>query len=471
MADFPTRGQKPYGDMVKAYIDAQASAAILVGKSAIPVWADRANRNGQFDTRKGIYMPASASGSLQKIRSQLAKALAKTATAHIAIHGDSQSMGLDPLTAWPRVLGNKLAAYYGSAGSGIRFMYDHWEGTWVGSSFTNPAAYGTFLNTYGGGSAKSSNTIINGTDYIQFTATDAYDYVVVYGHANGANIHVQRNATANSANQWAIDRWPGDSASAPSGWTKITAQNGYSQKTPVSTNGGQVVGVITPSSPVSGDTFKIMNDGTYPVYVEGFEFRKNESRGGVRVTNVALSGKTLREATTGFDGTHTAAQDISDDRNGMQVSIDMVRADLAVFALSGTNDWNSFKNVPDYKTELTTAVQRQRATTVPWNGTAANGDAVLVVMPEMDYSWYADPANGQNNSNNPTYRSYMQANYEVADEQGVPLIDLGWRWQDHAKALALGIKRDWVHPSNPVGDVDYAEAIFNGLMTLFAAGA
>lgn len=442
-------------------------------KMAPPVWANPTERTGRFDPQYGVYFPANAGNSLQKARAKAAKALTGQGSLHIVVHGDSQTMGGDVTYAWPYVLRNRLATYYGSGGTGIRYPVIGWGTNWAWNNATSGTSFETPVNTgvFAHNAAGSTTVKINTNASIDITAGQAYDYVVVYyGTSSGDNPIIQRNGAAGAANNWMLPAYPGQTTSA-SGYTFVPNQSGYSAGSPPATYGGQLVGIITPSSPTSTDVFRIKGCyGGGSSYFSGIEFRKNDSAGGVRVTNFALSGKTLQEATGGYPN---GVADDNAGNSGMAIGVDMPRGDLYLVGFSGTNDWNtpagagtSFSDPVTFKLRLTQMVQRIRATAlqgVNANSTPANGDAVLMVFPEMDYAWYL--AN-QANDNNPTYRSFMQSVYEVADEQGVPLIDLAWRWPDHARAEALGVKADWVHPSTPVGHADYAEAVRNALTIL-----
>lgn len=423
---------------------------------------------GYFDPKTGVYRPTQT--VLQKARSAAAKALAKTGSFHISVIGDSQAFGTTQPGAWPSHLRDRLVSYYGSAGSGFRcpgFVNWYPELSAPLSNTTQAKGFGFFYNTSGSGA--SSNVIsIGSSDYLDLTAPDDYDYLVVYYVANGCHPQIFLNGGGSTSTQWWVESWPGDATTTASGYTRVTAQAGYMHGVPASTQGAQVVGVITPTSPKSGDVFRFKNDGTFSALWAGWEFRKKDTKGGVRVSNLSQSGKTLRELVFGFDGVHTSPTDVTDNTagsSGMSHAIDMVRADLSILALSGTNDWDSFKNVNDFKVQLTALVNRQRATAmqgVNANSTPAAGDVVLVLNPEMDYAWYL--AN-TGNTNNPSYESFLNACYQVADSLDVPIIDLAWRWQNHAQALALGIKRDQVHPS-ALGEFDYAEAVDAGLRAL-----
>lgn len=425
-------------------------------------------KKGHFNPATGVYRPSQT--VLQKSRAAAAKALAKTGSFHVAIHGDSQAFGTTQPGAWPIHLKARLEAYYGSGGSGFRcpgFVSWYPELSAPLGSTTQVNGRGFYLNTSGAG-APSNVISIGGSDFLDLTAPDDYDYLVVYYVANGCHPQVFLNGGGSTATQWWVESWPGDATATAGGYTRVTAQAGYMAGVPASSQGAQVVGIITPSSPKAGDVFRFKNDGTFSALWAGWEFRKNDTKGGVRVSNLAQSGKTLRELVFGYDGVHNASTDVTDQvagSNGMAHGVDMVRADLLVIALSGTNDWDSFKNVNDFKNQLTALVNRQRATAnqgVNANSTPAAGDCVLVLNPEMDYAWYL--AN-TGNTNNPSYQSFLNACYQVADTLNVPIIDLAWRWQNHAQALALGIKRDQVHPS-ALGENDYAEAVDAGLREL-----
>ena len=48
--------------------------------------------------------------------------------------------------------------------------------------------------------------------------------------------------------------------------------------------------------------------------------------------------------------------------------------------------------------------------------------------------------------------------YEVADEENVPLLDLGTRWNTYAAGNAAGFFGDGIHP-NDAGSLDIAPAV------------
>ncbi len=61
--------------------------------------------------------------------------------------------------------------------------------------------------------------------------------------------------------------------------------------------------------------------------------------------------------------------------------------------------------------------------------------------------------------------AYRNAYYEVADEQDVPLLDLGGAWKDFATANALGMFADVIHPGNR-GSAGLADLVEHALFAL-----
>lgn len=449
--------------------NSQTRAAIdsAAAGNPAPSWAG--NRKGHFNPALGLYRPNPL--ALEKARSKAAKALNGAGSLHISVLGDSQTSGFDPTTAWPFVLRRRLSDFYGVGGSGIRFPIIGYGSGWVWNNpttgaFTNPVSMGIYPNSGGGSSVVGVPTDAS----IDITAGMDYDYVVLYYVATGVAPRIRRNGQTDAANNWLVPGYPGDAPTAAN-YTGLTAEAGYMKAANPAANGGQVVVKITPSNPQATDVFRIQSgvDAATTALFAGIEFRRNDAKGGVRVSNLAQSGRTMQELVDGYPKGNV---DEGSGKSGMAMGLDMPRADLNIIALSGTNDWNNFKDVASFKVYLTTAVRRARATALQGtngNSTPASSDVVLVVMPEMDYAWYANPANGQNNANSPTYRSYMTAVYEVADTEVAPVIDLAWRWQDHARAQTLGIKADQVHPSAN-GHMDYAEAVHGALTALLGGG-
>ena len=57
-----------------------------------------------------------------------------------------------------------------------------------------------------------------------------------------------------------------------------------------------------------------------------------------------------------------------------------------------------------------------------------------------------------------TYRTYVSAMYDVADSEGVNLVDMSHRWGSLTQATAGNLMVDTVHP-NTAGHEDYASAV------------
>jgi lysophospholipase L1-like esterase len=119
------------------------------------------------------------------------------------------------------------------------------------------------------------------------------------------------------------------------------------------------------------------------------------------------------------------------------------KQDLMVFEF-GTNDYNNNIAPATYKTNLQTLITAQLA---------SGGDAALLIPPPCG-------ATGKTY----TIQQYATACYELADTNGLPVIDLLDRWGDYATANAapVSLMSDQLHP-NQAGHDDMANAVMDVL--------
>ncbi|WP_157672499.1 SGNH/GDSL hydrolase family protein [Pseudarthrobacter chlorophenolicus] len=380
--------------------------------------------------------------NLSRWRAARTRAAAGLGTGHITTFLDSitATQGVPGVSepkyanAWYGRLNRMLEASYGRAGSGIVVPWDRWydkpaedarltmTGTVTKHTF-GPHQLGCIRWLNGGGG-----------NFVEFT--DTCTEFVLYMVNGGSRPRVQ------------VDGGPvkfiAGNPNTDVAQTDYDPEPGY-QKTATGST-GQIVTRV-PAGPFAPHTIRIYapTNNTSYAYLIGIEGRTGAA--GIRVSNLARSGLKMAE----FIRDDSAAY-----LSGLPTSLDMPKADLAIMLL-GMNDYQAHRDIPTFKANVTTVVQRQKSS----EAFRANGDVLLVTCPQPNYS-YPIPADGVLT---PPLAEYYTALYEVADEQDIPLLDLANRWKDFATSNALGYFADPLHPNN-LGSEEIATAIHNVLMAV-----
>jgi len=428
--------------------DPAGTAASLVGALTIPdspddIGAATAAQGAKADTAvqpadltayattAGLYFPTP--NAWIKWRGRRAAVMAATTQGHVAVVGDSIAFGAEAsgttapkyTTSWPGRLRALLAAEYGPAGTGIVLADPVIR---ANPTYDNRWTYaGTITDLTFGFHAGANFRVdaVAGT-YLEFTAT-ADEFTVFNANAAGGvvNATIDGGAVVKLRNVFT-----GGAA------VNIEKQAGYKQ-------------IVTkvPAGAVGTHTLRLAPDtsnATFDLFIHAIEARVN-TPGTFRVSNASINGKSL--------STLFAGSGKNDEVNALYglPMVDMLRADLLIIAL-GSNDWLSSTPAATAKTWLKTLIQRQRAAGNNGNGsTYANGDALLVWNPQPDLTTLGlgTPS---------TWQAYRDMFYEVADEENVPLLDLGTRWDTYATGNAAGFFGDGIHP-NDAGSLDIAPAV------------
>ena len=384
-----------------------------------------------YTTNGGLYFPTP--NAWIKWRGRRAAVMAATTQGHVAVVGDSIAFGAAAsgttapkyTTSWPGRLRALLAAEYGPAGTGIVLADPVIR---ANPTYDNRWTYaGTVTDlTFGFHAGANFRVDAVAGAYLGFTAT-ADEFTVFNANAAGGVI----NATIDGGAVVKLRNvFTGGAA------VNIEKQAGYKQ-------------IVTkvPAGAVGTHTLRLTPDtsnATFDLFIHAIEARVN-TPGTFRVSNASINGKSL---STLFGG--AGKNDEVNALYGLPM-VDMLRADLLIIAL-GSNDWLSSTPAATAKAWLKTLVQRQRATGNNGNGsTYANGDALLVWNPQPDLTTLGIGAPS-------TWQAYRDMFYEVADEENVPLLDLGTRWNAYAAGNAAGFFGDGIHP-NDAGSLDIAPAV------------
>jgi len=388
-----------------------------------------------YATNGGLYFPTPY--AWLRWRARRAATLAATTQGHVAVVGDSIAFGAagsgtsSPkyATSWPGRMRALLAADHGSAGTGIVLADPIIRAT---PAYDNRFTYTGAITDLGFGFHAGANfrlDAVAGT-YLEFTATA--DEFTVYNAASAGGVI---NATVDGGVVKKLRNvFTGGAA------IDIDKLAGYKQ-------------IVTkvPAGALGAHTLRLTPDtsnATYDLFIHAIEARIN-TLGTFRVSNASVNSKSL---STLFGG--AGKNDETNALYGLPM-VDMLRADLLIIAL-GSNDWLSSTSAATAKAWLKTLVQRQRATGDNGNGsTYASGDALLLWNPQPDLSTLGlgTPS---------TWDEYREMFYEVADEENVPLLDLGQRWNNYATANTAGLFGDGIHP-NDAGSLDIAQSVRRAL--------
>lgn len=405
--------------------DASRLTTGTVADARLPVSAQATTLRTSYAPSAGLYAPTPLAGRVWRRR--LVQALAGERQAHIAVVGDSIAYGAGAtnppyLKAWPGRTRTMLTKTYGDGGTGLVPA--------LPSPHATPAldprwTFSGTVNDYGMGFYKGSAYQI--TPGGSLTFTDKCDMFVVYGVAGSSGVNtVQVDGGASSTIR-----------NVGSGGAAVTIEK-------TAGNHSNLIETHIPAGAYGTHTLTF-TAGTSNAYVIGIEGRS--ASGSFRFSTIAKSGMALNQM---------LGSGYNDETNawyGLPL-IDMLKADLLIIAL-GTNDWQGgLSTASFFYPQLTTLVQRQRASgTNTGGGTNAAGDVLLLWNPIPNISGLGkDPA---------LWEAYRQTMYQVANEQNCLLLDLGYRWTDYATANGLGLFFDMIHPDDD-GANDLAPAIFRG---------
>ena len=378
----------------------------------------------------GLYMPRPY--ALNKWNVRKVATIGKRRQSHIAFVGDSILFGATTTKPYPsnNVPGRfkeMLDSIYGSAGSGIINMID----TVVADNAIDPRIAftgGPVITAWGIFKQGAVKLLPNSVGKL-FIAGDC-DETTVFNLSSSSGV-----CTATSGG--VVQRFR---VAKGSGTTVVENDPTYHQ-------------IVTrlPWGSVANRTVELTSIAAtgdfYPVAVEA----RINKLGTFRVTNASDNGQSLN--------TLFAGAAYNDEVNGFfgLPMIDMLRADLLVIGL-GINDWQAATPIATFKASLTTLIRRQRQGGLTSAGfSPASGEAMLL--------WHAQPSIATLQPvGGPTWEEYRTALYEVADEQIVPLLDLGLRYDNFNAGNALGMFGDGIH-LNDLGSLDEASAVFGAIMT------
>ena len=121
---------------------------------------------------------------------------------------------------------------------------------------------------------------------------------------------------------------------------------------------------------------------------------------------------------------------------------DWYGTDLVVFNL-GINDWNSAVTTATYKLNIETTL----------DGIIANDPTIDIVLVVPNPT----------STNLTAQAEYTDALYEISEAYGIPIVDLGNRFENYVDANTIGLMSDTLHP-NKIGYHDISHAILNAIV-------
>ncbi len=459
-ADDTEAATRAAADATEASTRAAADAAFMPSPS--PSWCTRVKH---FDPLTGAYNLNPQ--TLSKFRTARSAAIAGAGQLHVSVLGDSITMRPDDtsyayLTAWPGRMRDRMIHNLGlnSCGAGIMGLWDLFGG-W---NFTNFAAFphlswiltdgsltkwsGSGVYTNNGVRLQSGNnpwTLIQ-INPVGGQMVDEF-WIYMQGSSSDTFVDITDGTTTYS---YQIPAYYGASVVTPrAGYTAVGLESGYGQGDVPSVNGGmRVAKLVVPAQ--NNWTAKVQSDA-YPKFTIMTMFESKLSTGNFRVSNLAQGGVDL-----------TSMMNANTFDAGMSQGLDTPSANLAIIAL-GMNDFQEHESVATFKSNLTTVVQRQRfngPTLTNGSGRGANGDVLLVVTPQPDYTNIP-----VDHVEMPPLSDFWRAMYEVADEQNVALVDEAWRWTDYNTSVGMYNAGSPIHPG-VIGHADIGTTIGDLLSTV-----
>lgn len=375
-----------------------------------------------------------------RIRAIVAEVSSGMRQGHLVVLGDSIAFGAagagatvpKNLNSWPGVLRASLDERFGAAGTGITIAQHALIDNPSWDNHIDPSG----AQRVGMGLHRTGVWKVPAGEETSFVA-DASEFWVWNLSASGPLARVR----VNGADVGRMRNVKSDRSNA----AELISEDGY--------GGTQMMTCIAAADGGRNELTLEAEDGHLALL--GIEGRV-PTKGTWRVTNASINGKALSTLFAG-DGN----DDPESELFGLGM-VDSLRADILVIAL-GTNDWHGGATKETVKENLTTLIQRQRATgTSVAGGTLAGGDAVLLFNPQpsIDDSGY------------PTYIATAKtpwdqiraAFHEVSAEQHCELIDLGDLWGGFGKSAELGYMADDLHVSD-AGAKQIARAVEDHLFS------
>ena len=401
------------------------------------------DRVGKFaGNNNGVYIPSGLSSlRLRQRRNHVATG---SRQGHIAFLGDSITYGAGGsgttppknVTAYPGRVRAGAEQRFGASGSGMT-IFNHlllanpsWDSRLTASAGVVTSPYGFH---------RTGAWRVPVGSYVEFTAY-CDEFWVWNLQATG------------SVNSVTIDGVPAgtfrDQKGVPGGSATNPMSAGY---------GALQMMTRIPAPSLGVHTLRIIPGAASNLTLLGVEGRVAKL-GTWRVSNPSVSGKSLGSlfAAPGFEDTN--------EFFGLGL-VDSLRADVLLIAL-GLNDWHEGRSKTWIKDALRTLVQRQRSSGTTghatYPGQHANGDAVLLFPPQvrLKANGLPDYAGGQGAII--PWSDLRAAFYEIADEQGVVLIDMGMRWDGFQPGWDAGLFGDPLHP-NDAGSTDLADGALQAL--------
>lgn len=449
----PAHGEANWDTKVNDSIAAVKATADAAQLGDIPTWFVAGK---PFDPTFGTYNFTAR--TLPRFRAARADAVAGVTPLRIAVLGDSTTARASntlpaKTVSWPSRMRDQMLRSLGiaTAGSGIIFLWNT-----AGEDLVEPrvaryfvAGNGTITDVPGYGPyGLSVVQVANGSNpgtRLEFIPGEAADEFWIYMTGGGGKTKVTIvNAGATITHLFDVGAYYGDASAPDATYTAAAPLDGYVRTNTPAVSGGLVVARLIVEHR-SDWTCQVRSAVGQAVYVHAVESRDSTVAAGMTVSDVAQGGVGLSALVVGTED--------SAGQSGLPLGIDTVQADLYILAL-GLNDWQGHGSVATFKSQLTTTVQRAKATAATGtygHGTAPAADVVLMVMPEPDYTAYPT-----DHVQTPPLSDYWQAMYQVASEQDVALIDNSYRWVSYASSTA--IRADGIHPS-PSGAADIGASL------------
>ena len=201
-------------------------------------------------------------------------------------------------------------------------------------------------------------------------------------------------------------------------------------------------------------TYSIDGDTAVAVAPNG-----SAANGVVTVTGLANTTHTVKITGTNATATKLIGVEVYGNTNGLNVTVAGVGGSVTANWTGSTyaDNWTMARlRAPaltvvamggnDATTSVPLATFRANLEGIIALNTYSSSGTLLVVMPHA------------NTVDLTTYRTYVSAMYDVADSEGVDLVDMSHRWGSLTQATAGNLMVDTVHP-NTAGHEDYASAV------------